>query len=218
MDQKWIQALVILMLYQRFTSGVEVVTVNQGDSHRIECRPSEIGTIIIWFRVLDNVGMEFIASYTNNGMLKSKGIQNPRLQISDDVLTLTSFTKFEDSGVYSCASIKGNELKFGKVKRLVGVTDPVAAPEPKVVSTPPCPTTTTRPCSCNTSRAKPESASLYCPLVILGPLAGSCGLLLLLLIVTTLYCNKIRTRRCPHHYRKRPQNMTPGKQMNNRHV
>ncbi|KAM6980665.1 T-cell surface glycoprotein CD8 alpha chain [Aplochiton taeniatus] len=35
-----------------------------------------------------------------------------------------------------------------------------------------------------------------------GPLASGCGLLFLLLIVTICYCNRIRTRRCPHHYKR----------------
>lgn len=161
-----------------FASGLEAVTVKEGESVRIECRPPEKGNILVWFRALDNSGMEFIASFSN-GLLKSQGSSNPRLKIANDVLTVTSFSKNDDSGLYSCGSIKSNELKFGPVKQLVGgeflsinlvelplsviliksvlyhkVKDPVTAPAPapKDVTTQPCPSTTTKPCRCDSSK------------------------------------------------------------------
>ncbi|XP_053723492.1 T-cell surface glycoprotein CD8 alpha chain isoform X1 [Synchiropus splendidus] len=73
------------------------------------------------------------------------------------------------------------------------------------------PATKARPCTCPTLPKQVETSSrTICEPFILGGLAGGCGLLLLLLIVVIVYCNHTRTRRCPHHYRKRPQMKPPG--------
>uniref|UniRef100_A0A3Q1KFE4 Uncharacterized protein n=1 Tax=Anabas testudineus TaxID=64144 RepID=A0A3Q1KFE4_ANATE len=190
MDQKWIQILLILMFYQ-----------SKGGNIEIFCNPPEKGSIVTWFRVLEKSRIQFIASFSNTGMDKSSGPLDPSFsysKIRDQKLILKNFKKHEDSGVYSCASLKSNELKFGEVTRLVGVTEPApraTSAKPKLF--------TARPCVCNNQSAGDVNPRLHCSLLMLAPLAGACGLLLLLLIITILYCNKMRTRRCPHHYKKR---------------
>ncbi|XP_061118076.1 T-cell surface glycoprotein CD8 alpha chain-like [Conger conger] len=49
-------------------------------------------------------------------------------------------------------------------------------------------------------------SKIKCELMIFAPLAGGCALLILILIITICYCNRIRTKRCPHHYKRRPKN------------
>ena len=107
------------------TSGVLGVdiTAREGQPVEIQCRPSEMGTMVIWFRVLDTSGMEFIASFSTTGILKSPTEASfpaafSHSKIKDDILILKSFKK-ADSGVYSCASLfRGNELRFGTATRL----------------------------------------------------------------------------------------------------
>ncbi|KAK9529367.1 hypothetical protein VZT92_013466 [Zoarces viviparus] len=226
MNQMWI--LVILVFCQKMTSGAgEEMTAKEGDQVEIKCKPVEEGSMIIWFRVLDN-GMEFIASFSKEGFPKSAMASFPsstfsHSRIRDAILTLKSFNRARDSGIYSCASlIKGNEMRFGQVIRLVGEQVEVASEAPQIITTTaPTQCTTATPCVCNKIEDKKQgetSLQMLCSPIILGSMAASCGLLLLLLIIAILYCNRIRTRRCPHHYKRKPQ-MAPGKQMmTNRHV
>ncbi|KAK6321000.1 hypothetical protein J4Q44_G00079760 [Coregonus suidteri] len=48
--------------------------------------------------------------------------------------------------------------------------------------------------------------SASCDLIVWAPLAAGCGFLFLLLIITVCHCNRIRTKRCPHHYKKTAEN------------
>ncbi|XP_010792042.1 T-cell surface glycoprotein CD8 alpha chain [Notothenia coriiceps] len=223
MDQKLI--LVILMICHEMTSGAVIDrAVKEGKSVQINCEPLEMGHMVIWFRHLDTTGMEFIASFTNNGMPKSTENSISKLfrpSTSRPIsLTLQSFNQIRDSGVYSCASLKGNKMIFGNPTRLflekVEVTVEVTSQATEQTK---C--TTSSPCVCESVVNKPGETSpeMFCSLIILGPLAGGCGLLLLLLIITSVYCNHVRTRRCPHHYKRKPV-MAPGKQlmMTNSHV
>lgn len=116
----------ILSHLLEMTSGVlgEDQTAQEGHQVEIKCTPHQKGTMVVWFRVLDTSGMEFIASFTNDGILKSPETSFPpafsRSRIKEDILILQSFKK-ADSGVYNCASLfKGNELKFGTATRLDG--------------------------------------------------------------------------------------------------
>ncbi|XP_049430638.1 T-cell surface glycoprotein CD8 alpha chain [Epinephelus fuscoguttatus] len=227
MDQKWIRVLVILLICRQMTSGAgEDVTVKEGQQIDINCKPEGTGTMVIWFRVLNTSTVEFIASFSNTGVLKSSSTSFSSTfsfsQSKQNTLTLKLFNKAKDSGIYNCGSLyRGNELKFGKATRLVGETVkvPAVAP-PQATTTQQNLCTTATPCVCsNTNKPGETSPQLFCSLIILGPLAGGCGLLLLLLIATTIYCNQIRTRRCPHHYKRKPRVVAPGKpKMNNRHV
>ncbi|XP_026163527.1 T-cell surface glycoprotein CD8 alpha chain [Mastacembelus armatus] len=222
MNQKWIQILVILVFYQRITAEAGEKRVKDGEGAEITCNPKEQGTMVIWFRVLDHSGMEFIGSFSNSGLKKSKEIHQKfsETKMSQHILMLKSFSKAEDSGTYTCASFKDNKLNFGEITRLVGEKVKETLRSPPATPTKPNLQTTTMPCVCNTINEKVEtSPDLFCTPLILGPLAGGCGLLLLLLIIITLYCNRIRTRRCPHHYKRKPRPMAPGKQMmTNRHI
>lgn len=234
MAQNWIHILVILVFYQKITSGAgETKQVKDGNPADIKCKP-ELGTMVIWFRVLDNSGMEFIASFTNAVMLKSSTSTSFTSTYSDSkmsshTLTVKSFNKATDSGVYSCASlVNGRELKFGQATRLAAekkveqLTTQTPAEQNLCTTAPACVCDSTG----NKIGKKGENTlggdtklSMFCTPIILGPLVGGCGLLLLLLIITILYCNKIRTRRCPHHYKRKPRTTAGGKQMQpGRHV
>uniref|UniRef100_A0A3Q1ECX7 CD8a molecule n=1 Tax=Acanthochromis polyacanthus TaxID=80966 RepID=A0A3Q1ECX7_9TELE len=193
MDQKWIQILVILMFYQKIASGADLnKAVKEGGSIDIECQPPTTTHTIMWFRALDNSGMEFIISVSSSGLEKSK-----RSDYSDifskgtqSKQTVKSFKKSRDSGLYGCAALVGSELKFGKITRLLGETkkDTTEAPLTKPPNNQSATKTT---CDCNKNK-KPEPATppLLCSILILAPLAGGCGLLLLLLIITAVYCNR----------------------------
>ncbi|XP_044204390.1 T-cell surface glycoprotein CD8 alpha chain isoform X1 [Thunnus albacares] len=220
MDQKWIRVLVVLVFCQKMSStAVNVKTLEEGASADIKCDPNAGQSIVIWYRMLDTSRMEFIGSFTN-GIEKTQPSSNfTYSKIDSNTITLTSFNKIKDSGTYTCAAFKSNRLIFGQVTRLQGVETAVATKAPPTTTTKQL--TTTTPCACNGKNKKVVETSLseICSPIILGPLAGSCGLLLLLLIIISVYCSRIRTRRCPHHYKRKPRTVAPEKQMmTNRHV
>lgn len=91
----------------------------------ITCAPvsKTKSNMVIWFRVQDNAGMEFIASFSTKDGMKKTDFNNEVFseeQINKNILILKAFKKARDSGVYSCASINGNALVFGEVTRLAG--------------------------------------------------------------------------------------------------
>lgn len=94
----------------------------EGHLVEIKCNPSEKSSFVIWFRVLDTSGMEFIGSFTANGMVKSTYISSrfTYTKIDQHIISLKKFNSVFDSGTYSCASFKNNELHFGEVTRLTG--------------------------------------------------------------------------------------------------
>ncbi|XP_068450681.1 T-cell surface glycoprotein CD8 alpha chain [Clinocottus analis] len=227
-NRKWI--LVILVFCQVTSGAGEEKTMKVKEEHQasVTCTLLPKASLVVWFRVL-STGVEFIASFSNQGMLKVAGPSFPSFftnSMTPGIFTLhlKSFNKARDSGVYTCASLSGGvKLEFGEVTRLVGepveVEVAVDAPQPAVTAPSTC--TTAAPCVC-TGKEKNEqgetSPQVFCSPLILGPLAGGCGLLLLSLVISTLYCNHMRTRRCPHHYKKK-RAAAPGKQMKtNRHV
>uniref|UniRef100_UPI0037E75A8F T-cell surface glycoprotein CD8 alpha chain n=1 Tax=Semicossyphus pulcher TaxID=241346 RepID=UPI0037E75A8F len=216
MDQKWILILMILVFYQKITTGA-AENIKDGQRVEIKCNPTEKGTTVIWFRVLSSPGIEFIASFDFKGAPKtSLAPIFSHEKSAQFILILKSFNKDRDSGFYSCVSQKSSEVKFGQVTQLAGEKVEVATKAPlRTTTATPC--TTAAPCVCGHNIEQGEtSLLLLCSPVILGPLVGGCGFLLLLLVVTTLYCNKIRTRRCPHHYNRKPRAMPLGKQITNR--
>uniref|UniRef100_A0A8C6LBF2 CD8 antigen, alpha polypeptide n=1 Tax=Nothobranchius furzeri TaxID=105023 RepID=A0A8C6LBF2_NOTFU len=181
MDQKGIQMLLILLFCQKFISADKV---KDGEEVSVSCDPKE-KQIIFWFRTLDSLSMEFIATFSNIGIKKSsvEGFDVKYRMANEKTLIIKSFNNEKDSGIYGCAALyKGNELKFGPVTR-VGEAKAKAVTPPAVLPTIQI-TPTTKPCIC----PKP-GLSMFCNPLILGSLAGGCGLLLLLLIIISLYCN-----------------------------
>uniref|UniRef100_A0A3Q4I362 Ig-like domain-containing protein n=1 Tax=Neolamprologus brichardi TaxID=32507 RepID=A0A3Q4I362_NEOBR len=178
MDQKWLLILVIVVSYQKFTSGTfKVQRAKEGDRIDISCTPKNTtgASMIVWFRVLSN-HMEFIGSFSKTGLKKASATNFDELYTyTNNRLSLKSFKK-TDAGLYGCASlIQGNTLVFGEItqisagklcffKKLVNKVG---------------------------SFSEGESSSAFnCSPIMLGALAGGCGLFLLLLIVTILYCNR----------------------------
>ncbi|KAL6469858.1 hypothetical protein MHYP_G00209770 [Metynnis hypsauchen] len=205
--------LLLLFLFNGACSEV----LKEDEDKEISCDPSSSGNTVWWFRLIKNTQLEFIASFTSSGEKKVGDMEskfNSQNMKSSKRLTLKSFKKKTDSGYYSCATINSNKLHFGRVTSLQGTPDP--EPETKVVTTTRATpehftTKSTASCEPKNQVRKPFSAvTLGCELVILIPLAAGSGLLLILLIITILYCNHIRTRRCPHHYKRHPRNKPAG--------
>uniref|UniRef100_A0A3Q0R494 T-cell surface glycoprotein CD8 alpha chain n=1 Tax=Amphilophus citrinellus TaxID=61819 RepID=A0A3Q0R494_AMPCI len=201
MDQKWLLILVILGFCQ-ITSGA-VKSAKEGDKTEISCTPqnSAGASMIVWFRVLDSSGMEFIGSFSTTGIKKTVMPNFDEIfSYSTNRLTLKSFQR-KDSGTYSCAAlVSGTKLTFGEVTKIEGgeISKTAAPPTCTTASS----VTTTPSCVCGNKNGGVFSSSMSCTPIIWGSLAGGCGLLLLLLILTILYCNRIRTRRCPHHHKR----------------
>nr|XP_057923642.1 T-cell surface glycoprotein CD8 alpha chain isoform X3 [Doryrhamphus excisus] len=208
MDQRWIYILAMLLFDHGLAEGAGIVfKVKEGEPREIKCKPSESGSMIIWFRVRDTSGVDFIASFSNQGMIKKEGVSYSSIfsasKMSENIMTITSFSQGRDSGLYGCASLKGTQLIFGDVTRLVGEKTEVASKAPLAPTLTAKPPVTSLPCVCETITRKGHD--LPCNPIVLIPLAGGCGLLLLILLIVIVYCNQVRTRRCPHHYKRRPR-------------
>ncbi|XP_037108166.1 T-cell surface glycoprotein CD8 alpha chain [Syngnathus acus] len=211
MGRQWICILATLLFHNRLTVEAAIEQkIKEGQKVEIQCSPSESGSVVMWFRVSDKYNIDFLASFSNNGVLKSE--KNSFSSIfkrkpNEDVISLNSFNKGRDSGLYICASLKSGELIFGDVTRLTGeIVEASAAPTLK-----PNPPMSVSPCA--SVDATKRGDSMLCNPIILIPLLGSCALLLLIIVIIIVYCNRMRTRRCPHHYKKRLQKKTaPGNQ------
>lgn len=117
---------VLILHNSEINSAGEPKTVKQGESVKIMCTLPSPGTIVFWFRVVEDSGMEFIGSFAPGGALKIAGQNHGKnlvvsKQSDDFVLTVKSFDRKGDSGVYTCAAlITGNKLSFGQVTQLRG--------------------------------------------------------------------------------------------------
>ncbi|XP_056130721.1 T-cell surface glycoprotein CD8 alpha chain [Lampris incognitus] len=219
MDKKVIQILVFLLCCQKSASQAQIS--REGARVEIQCTLSTRASQVIWFRLSGNSGVQYIASF-HNGNLRNLSSAFGSIfaahENSQNTMVLKSFSQSRDSGTYSCGSVHKSTLHFGEVRRLAGE-------EPLEMTTQePPPTTTpmlsTSPVTC-APKIKHEKVGspVLCNSILLASLGGGCGLLLLLLIVTVCYCNRIRTRGCPHHYRrKRPANAPQKREMDGRYA
>ncbi|XP_024284270.1 T-cell surface glycoprotein CD8 alpha chain [Oncorhynchus tshawytscha] len=215
MVQKWMQTLVLLFFCQETLQLSSLTEKTDGERVEITCAPvsKTKSNMVIWFRVQDNAGMEFIASFSTKDGMKKTYFNNEVFseeQIKKNILILKAFKKARDSGVYSCASINGNALVFGEVTRLAGpapMTTTTTTTTPMTTTIELTSSTTAK--SCKVGKVDPTAS---CDLIVWAPLTAGCGFLFLLLIITVCHCNRIRTKRCPHHYKRQPRMATPGQQ------
>ncbi|MCJ8741172.1 hypothetical protein PDJAM_G00067670 [Pangasius djambal] len=202
-----------------FTSlGVEGAVpekvIKENEDASLSCGGVSSATVF-WLRLKENgQGFEYVATFSKSKN-SGKTPDSTKFHVSEKSLAITRFEKQKDSGTYSCVSINNNELQFSGITKLRGETVPTTI-KPKI------PTTriqtaaiTTKPevtCGRNSKGTKSEKLDvlLGCELHIFIPLAAGCGLLLLILVFTILYCNRVRTRRCPHHYKRQPRSRPAG--------
>ncbi|XP_056587430.1 T-cell surface glycoprotein CD8 alpha chain-like [Triplophysa dalaica] len=190
--------------------GGSTLTPKEGEQVTVNCVPSTSGTLVFWFRIKGD-GPEYLFSSKNADTKDNVDAQKYLVVPSGDRvrLAIQSFNKKTDSGVYACAAMNNYKLIFGKHTIVNGEPDPTPPPSPKITPAPTKskPAVATTPCACKKTESKNV---LNCEMWILFSLSGGCGLLLILLVITILYCNRLRTRRCPHHYKRQPQNRPAG--------
>ncbi|GAA6106550.1 T-cell surface glycoprotein CD8 alpha chain [Tachysurus ichikawai] len=159
-------------------------------------------------------GFEYIGMFS---ISKKKGTaaDENKFTLHENFLQLNTFESVKDSGTYSCVFLNKNELHFTCTTKLRGETVPTTI-KPKIPTTPKqaLVATPTAPLKCqkNPRENTPVTIDvlLGCEQHIFIPLAAGCGFLLLLLLITIVYCNRVRTRRCPHHYKRRPRSRPAG--------
>lgn len=186
--------------------GVSADIYKEGAKVRVDCDPKQSGTMTFWFRI-NSAGADFLFTVKQTDIKGTSLNKEKYITTVDNSgkahLDIKSFDKKTDSGVYTCAAMNNNKLFFGGLTEMKGEPDPTTQP-PKAVKPILVTTTqsTTRPISpCHCKKTEPK----LCEIWILSSLASGCALLLILLIVTIFYCNRLRTRRCPHHYKRQPQ-------------
>ncbi|XP_076140831.1 T-cell surface glycoprotein CD8 alpha chain [Alosa pseudoharengus] len=205
MQLKWTEIFFLVCIFH--VCSPQKTEVKEKESHTVQCTlKNDPSVTFMWLRVTKKNGIEFLGSYRNKKRMGNVVLPESMETLDGYSLKIKSFNKQTDSGSYNCAKYNSNELTFGKPTVLEGVPDPTQAP--KKVTTTPCTTAATfpsTPCVCSNQRGVKSDPEKSCEFVIWAPLAGGCGLLLVLLIGVSLYCNKIRTRRCPHHYKRQPR-------------
>lgn len=135
------------------------------------------------------------------GLDSSKWISGERTQEKVYRLTLKSLRK-DDEGYYFCAALSNSIWHFS---RLMPVFLP-AKPTPTTKRPPPTPAPTTasqpvslRPETCGPAAGSADKTLLHCVTYIWAPLAGTCAVLLLSLLIAVI-CNRRNRRRvckCP---------------------
>ncbi|KAM9450994.1 T-cell surface glycoprotein CD8 alpha chain [Clarias gariepinus] len=215
---KMIQSVLCVFLF--VSHGVEgkVVekVIKESESVKIVCEKDHSGTLF-WLRQNGNGdGFEYVGTYSKTKKL-GKVVDEHKFEVTEKYFNVKNFERQKDSGIYSCVFINNNELQFCGITELRGETVPTTV-KPKVqtvpvqtvaVTTNPGPTCGQNGAPAGT-RSKNLDVLLGCELRIFISLVAGCGILLLLLLLTILYCNHIRTRRCPHHYKKQPRSRPAG--------
>ncbi|XP_073681153.1 uncharacterized protein [Garra rufa] len=199
-----------------FDGGFANPIYKEGVEVPVHCDPKISGAITFWFQI-NTSGAKYLFSVkgtdekANADDKKYKVIKNSN-KVS---LAIQSFKKTTDSGLYTCAAMNNNRLIFGELTEIKGEPDPTTTPPKNTQTTAkitPRVTTTKAQCTCPKQAPKP---SINCEIWILSTLGSGCGVLLILLIFTILYCNRMRTRRCPHHYKRQPRPAGHAKLPNN---
>ncbi|XP_061119379.1 T-cell surface glycoprotein CD8 alpha chain-like [Conger conger] len=207
------RVFILLVIFQYTHQAPKVTFYKEKEKVPINCDPPIKGSVITWFRVREDK-IDFLGTFTRTGEEKKNAY--PTLfsteRIRQNTLTLIEFQKARDSGTYYCSSFNNNILNFGKATHIDGVPEakpttmtapPPALPRPRPSNS----TCFSVPCTCKRPMdIKVLDSKIKCELMIFAPLAGGCALLILILIITICYCNRIRTKRCPHHYKRRPKN------------
>ncbi|XP_060790965.1 T-cell surface glycoprotein CD8 alpha chain [Neoarius graeffei] len=204
---------VFLVLFHG-VEAVEEKEVQENADVTLKCDSQ--GASVYWLRMKENKqDFEYMATYTSSKKFRSS--DKNKFKMTEQTLKVIGFKQQEDSGTYSCIFINDNELRFSGTTKLRGVKVPTTTIKPKVQTTrlPTVAVMTTTACRQNPNGGKKAADKslavlLGCELHIFISLAASCGLLLLFLLATILYCNHIRTRRCPHHYKRQPRSRPAG--------
>lgn len=98
-----------------FTGTSQVtVEINEMEKYSITCSlKPDMSLTVMWLRATEKNGVEFIVSYKSKN--KSWGKEfGQSMDTSDGYkLTIKSFNKETDSGIYNCATYNANRLTFG---------------------------------------------------------------------------------------------------------
>ncbi|XP_052443799.1 T-cell surface glycoprotein CD8 alpha chain [Carassius gibelio] len=207
--------IVFFVILSLFDGGFADNVYKEGEEVTVNCDTKQPGVITFWFQI-NKSGLKYLFTVksteikANADPKKYKVNQNAKVS-----LAIQSFEKNTDSGFYTCAAMNNNKLFFGGLTEIKGQPDPVSQP-PKEETAPPTTTspviTTKSQCNCKKTDPKPI---INCETWILSSLAAGCGVLLILLIFTILHCNRLRTRRCPHHHKRQPRPAGHAKLTNN---
>uniref|UniRef100_A0A9J7YK72 Ig-like domain-containing protein n=2 Tax=Cyprinus carpio TaxID=7962 RepID=A0A9J7YK72_CYPCA len=209
MKQICIGFFVILSL---FNGNFANTIYQEGQAVPVNCDTKQPGVITFWFKI-NTSGAKYLFTVKGTDVKVNADVAKYKVNKSGKVsLAIQSFNKKTDSGFYTCAAMNNNKLIFGELTEINGEPDPTISP-PKIAPLPSTTTmaTTKSQCKC----PKQGKPSINCEIWILSSLASGCVLLLILLIITILYCNRLRTRRCPHHYKRQPRPAGHAKLPNN---
>ncbi|XP_056114196.1 T-cell surface glycoprotein CD8 alpha chain [Rhinichthys klamathensis goyatoka] len=186
--------------------GVSAEIYKEGAKVRVNCDLKQSGALTFWFRI-KSTGADFLFTVKQTD-IKENSLNETKYSIAVDKKSgkahfdIKSFEKKADDGIYTCATMNNNKLFFGGLTEIKGEPDPTTQPPKALI---PILVTTTKSTTTSHLCKKTEKSRFNCEIWILSSLASGCALLLILLIGTIFYCNRLRTRRCPHHYKRQPQ-------------
>ncbi|XP_066567898.1 T-cell surface glycoprotein CD8 alpha chain [Amia ocellicauda] len=214
--------VVLLLSLPKFYCAMTQKTANEGEKLTIKCNPDSSNKLLLstvyWFRQ-NEMTVETLVSVDAMGKQKMQFTNILKFEVgknSDLTFTIQHFTN-RDSGLYYCATIINNKLHFGEPTRISAVpvtTTTKVKPTEKITQVT---NATVNPCACKTGSASSnvlkttKTNAINCEVIVWAPLVAGCGLLFVILIITIVSCNKVRTRRCPHHYKRRPKKDVNGR-------
>ncbi|XP_060043355.1 T-cell surface glycoprotein CD8 alpha chain [Erinaceus europaeus] len=162
------------------------------------------------------VFLMYIPSTTNTQAKMAEDLNPTQIsgkKVSDTCfLTLHKFRK-EEEGYYFCFVMNNYKIYFSPFVPVFTPAKPTTTPAPPPPT--PAPTRAARPvtvrpevCRPQTGRAETKGLNFSCDLYIWAPLAGTCGVLLLSVVILIIYNRKNQRRvcKCP-----RPQVRQAGK-------
>ncbi|XP_041096651.1 T-cell surface glycoprotein CD8 alpha chain-like [Polyodon spathula] len=209
-----IRTLCFLFLLTVVQCLTQETILTEGETVTVVCysTKSALDNGVYWFQQTERGDANFLVFTANTGHERNKKDNRFHSARSGRGYRLTFNLKKEDAGIYYCFQTSNSNIEFGTSTKISVKQPPQAAPTTQAAANTPTQAATTRKplCTCP-ARGVQRDTRLSCDVFIWAPLCGAAGLLLLILIVTIIMCSKVRTRRCPHHYKKRPQKDMSGR-------
>ncbi|XP_005510010.2 T-cell surface glycoprotein CD8 alpha chain [Columba livia] len=184
-----------------------ITHVRVGQRLELKCQTDKGDSGVFWVR-MDRAGtLRFIVFVSSLARTTFEGKQrtSTRFEATRDSsfyrLVVKSFT-LQDEGYYFCLMNSNQVLYFshGQPVFLLVTTTPAPTTQGSTTKEEPSPETP------DPDTSKEKEPDFFCDIFIWVPLAGACVLLLLALAVTTVLCQRTRSRRCRC---KRPVNGKP---------
>ncbi|XP_052537386.1 T-cell surface glycoprotein CD8 alpha chain-like isoform X6 [Tympanuchus pallidicinctus] len=186
----------------------------EGQRLELECLPYNKDSGVSWIRQDKDGKLHFIVyisvlSRTTYPGSKTTSSQFEGSKQENSFRLVVKNFKAQDQGTYFCFSNINQELHFSSGQPAFFPVTTTSAPTTPATTNQSSQITKKDICmqSSDPETSNKNMLNFYCEIYIWAPLAGACLVLLVVLVVTIVLCQKTRRRRCRC---KRPPNGKPG--------